>query len=169
MKKNRVSDFYVDADKVIETSIEIERENEMAHKGYTHKLNDLIKLEVKNRKLRKEHNASVQGVKQDLANFCKITVDAIQNYRQYKCIPLLGIAYRMAEFFNITVTELYQIEDYEVVLGARNITGTGRGRKKEAYNLKCSECGEAGYAKGLCLKHYQENRRNKQKIRIAKK
>jgi transcriptional regulator with XRE-family HTH domain len=133
----------------------------MNAKGYRHTLDDLIKAEVKKRKQNNVSNASVQGVMQDLADYCKITTDAIYNYRKYKAIPLLAIAYRMAEYLGVTVLELYQIENYESALGKRNEHGIGRGRKKEDYNKNCKECGEIGYAKGFCLKHYQQHRRFK--------
>ncbi|QNR70473.1 helix-turn-helix transcriptional regulator (plasmid) [Paenibacillus peoriae] len=132
----------------------------MNTKGYSHKLNELIKKEVTLRKQDRKAKASVRGVMEDLADYCKVTVDAIINYRKYKTIPVLPVAFRLAEFFNITVLELYQIEDYDLTMGIRN-QSNGRGRKKESYNISCSECGEEGYAKGLCHKHYLEHRRNR--------
>ncbi|MDQ0896387.1 MULTISPECIES: helix-turn-helix transcriptional regulator [unclassified Paenibacillus] len=95
---------------------------------------------------------------QDLADYCKITVEAIINYRKNKAIPFMAIAYRMANFFDLKVEELYQLEDYDLALGLRNASNK-RGRKKEKYNLECTVCGGLGYAKGFCQKHYNQKRK----------
>jgi DNA-binding XRE family transcriptional regulator len=136
----------------------------MNGKGFSNNLDKLINMEKAKRILVSGENVTIQSVMESLANYCEISIESIKQYKRGMIFPSLPIAFRIAEYFHLKVDDVFSLENYELAMGNRaghKNAKSGRGRKKSETNRECVICKDKKVvAKGLCMKHYQEKRRN---------
>ncbi|CAB4142657.1 HTH_XRE domain containing protein [uncultured Caudovirales phage] len=82
----------------------------------TNKLSEYIRMEQAKRVTEsagKRVNLSV--IDNDLANYCKLTVHAITSYKRGLATPSLPVALKIARFFQVSVTDIFPLDDPEEV------------------------------------------------------
>lgn len=134
----------------------------MKREGMTNRLHSLIDQERKKRMESENRNVLIITIIEEIADFCKVNVESIKSYKQEKAIPSLPVALKLAEYFNISVEELFQIDNYDQAIG----NSKNKGSKPRPYNKSCryGECENKVLSKGLCSKHYQQVRNGVIKI-----
>lgn len=102
-------------------------------------------------------NVMVSEIEQEIANYCSISLNGIKAIKLKKTTPSLPLALKIAEYFNVNITDIFKLEGEEV-----KITTPVLVKVKFHNGKKCKVdgCGMDVFFKDLCNSHYMKNRRH---------
>jgi DNA-binding XRE family transcriptional regulator len=75
------------------------------------KLGELIKREQAKRVLGGSEKVLLSDIEEELATHCNLTRDGILRSKRGLSIPSLPVAFKMAEFFEVSIAELFALTD----------------------------------------------------------
>jgi DNA-binding XRE family transcriptional regulator len=123
-------------------------------------LDKLLDLELTKKKIVTGKDISIEDAMGEVADFCDIGIGTIQSYKDDKLIPSLPVALKLSEYFRVTVNDIFSIgtNTNRVIVKPVEVSNHSEG------TCSIPDCGNKLYAKGLCQKHYKQERKRKLEI-----
>ena len=84
-------------------------------------LGEWLKKERQKMMIEKGETVLLQDLEQELAEYCGLTINGIRRIKRNLCSPSIEVAFKIAEFFNVKVSDIFSLVNKEDLdnIGAR--------------------------------------------------
>jgi DNA-binding XRE family transcriptional regulator len=131
------------------------------------KLDKIIKDYIKKVSIQENRDITIQEVMEILGEYCNCSWTSIKQVKDRNMQPSIAIALRMAQFFELSVEDIFEVEEFDNPneIKPKKVVKS----KKQKEPCTYPHCNNVSIARGLCNKHYQQFRNhNPEKFKIEK-